>query len=93
MNEVNSNNVDEELEEDEKEDVFENEVKEVTTTAQPPPPAVIVDLCQSGNGGCDHNCRFVHADSESAGRVECSCYAGFVLNDGDQRTCHGESQF
>lgn len=56
-----------------------------TTTAAPQ----IIDLCQSGNGGCDHNCRFVADDPQ--GFVECSCFAGFTLDPANGRTCHGES--
>lgn len=84
---------------EEEEDEMDNEIipksemtdPEVTTTTSPPAP--VVDLCQLGNGGCDHNCRFVKEDHDPEGRVECSCFSGFNLNAEDGRTCHGESQF
>lgn len=85
---------DNEEEEDEDEDEQEipevhktdSEVVEVTTKAAP------VDLCQTANGGCDHNCHFVREENDpEGGRVVCSCFSGFTLDDGDGRTCHGES--
>lgn len=79
-------------EEDEEDDneVEKSEVHPVTTTTEAP----VVDLCQVNNGGCDHNCRFSRedVDPQSRGLVECSCFAGFTLDSGDGRTCHGESQ-
>lgn len=81
-------------EEDEDEDEQEipevhktdSEVVEVTTKVAP------VDLCQTANGGCDHNCHFVREENDpEGGRVVCSCFSGFTLDDGDGRTCHGES--
>lgn len=78
--------------EDEEDDneVEKSEVHPVTTTTEAP----VVDLCQVNNGGCDHNCRFSRedVDAQSRGLVECSCFAGFTLDSGDGRTCHGESQ-
>jgi hypothetical protein len=43
--------------------------------------------CGPDRGGCDHECRVV-ADPER--RIECSCYSGFLLDELNKRTCHGE---
>jgi hypothetical protein len=43
--------------------------------------------CGPDRGGCDHECRVVN-DPEA--RIECSCYSGFLLEQADQRSCHGE---
>jgi hypothetical protein len=76
---------------DEKEDHEErtNEVDdhdddEATERHRTAKPAV---TCGPERGGCDHECRVV-SDPET--RIECSCYSGFLLDQSDQRTCHGE---
>lgn len=68
---------------------IDQEVQETTTSTTTRAP--VIDLCQVGNGGCDHNCLFQIEDNNPEGRVECSCFSGFDLNTADGRTCYGES--
>jgi hypothetical protein len=63
-----------------------NEIEESTTEAvknQTFP-------CDSDRGGCDHECQMVKFDYDPEPIIQCSCYKGFVLDEMDQRRCHGE---
>lgn len=79
---------DNEIPTEETENRVENHHHHTTTSTSAP----IVDLCQTENGGCDHKCQFIRDPEDHAGRIECSCYPGFNLDEADGRTCHGESQ-
>lgn len=47
------------------------------------------ESCELNNGGCDHSC-VTAKDETGYERIECSCYAGFTLNEADGRTCQGK---
>lgn len=47
--------------------------------------AVIPELCENKNGGCDHFCNVVR------GHVQCSCADGYFLAS-DDKSCHSNSK-
>lgn len=49
--------------------------------------------CDSDNGGCDHNCQMVKYYFDPEPIIECSCHAGFLLDENDRRRCHGRFTF
>jgi hypothetical protein len=46
--------------------------------------------CDADNGGCEHECRMVIDDYDTEARIQCSCHAGYKLDEIDGRRCHGE---
>lgn len=47
--------------------------------------AVVPELCENRNGGCDHFCKVVQ------GRVECSCADGYFLAS-DDKSCNSNGE-
>jgi hypothetical protein len=45
--------------------------------------------CDADNGGCDQGCQMVIDEYDTEARIQCSCDAGYILDENDGRRCHG----
>jgi len=72
-------------------DVDDDDEKSTTESAKP--PRNLTRPCDADRGGCDHECQMVqHEEDPDNPRIQCSCYAGFTLDEYDGRRCHGKLQ-
>lgn len=68
------------------------EIEESTSATTTTTKAHSERPCDTDNGGCDHRCQMVIDEYDTDQRIQCSCHAGYKLDESDGRRCHGKRE-